>query len=139
MKISQAVILAGGKGERMRPLTLTIPKPMIKIHGKPFLEYTIRHLKKNGIKEIIILTGYLHEQIENYFKDGKKFGIKIKYSYSPVEADTGTRVRNARHIFKKYILLLYGDNYWPLDLTKLLKFYWEKKTKASTFPSFCGK
>ncbi|MDP3987517.1 MAG: HAD-IIIA family hydrolase [Candidatus Levybacteria bacterium] len=132
MKISQAVILAGGKGERMRPLTLTIPKPMIKIHGKPFLEYTIRLLKKNGIKEIIILTGYLHEQIEDYFKDGKKFGIKIKYSYSPVEADTGTRIKNARHLFDKYILLLYGDNYWPLDLSKLIKFYQEKKTKAST-------
>lgn len=121
--IRQAVILAGGKGIRLRPLTLKTPKPMIKIHGKPFLEYIIELLKKNGIKEIIILTGYLHKKIEDYFKDGQKFGLKIKYSFSPVGDETGTRIRKAKRLIDDTFLLLYSDNYWPLDLEKLTDFY----------------
>lgn len=130
--IKQAVILAGGLGTRMKPLTNTIPKPMIAIYGKPFLAYLIELLKKNGIEEVIILIGYLHQQIEEYFGDGKKFGLKITYSYDPVEADTGTRVRNASRLFAKHFLLLYGDNYWPLNLSTLTRFYENKKKKATT-------
>lgn len=125
--INQAVILAGGLGMRMRPLTLVTPKPMIKIHGKPFLEYIIELLKKNGIENIVILTGYLHEQIEEYFKNGESFGVKIKYSYSPVDTDTGSRMVNALNLLDKKFLLLYGDNYWPLQLDKLYSFYKSKK------------
>ena len=128
--IRQAVILAGGLGMRMRPLTLTTPKPMIPILGKPFLEYIIDNLKKNGIKEIIILTGYLHEKIENYFKDGKKLGIKIKYSYSPVEDETGTRLRKAKELIDDTFLFLYGDNYWPLQLDQLCAFYKKMNTEG---------
>lgn len=127
-KIRQAVILAGGKGIRLRPLTLTLPKPMIKIHQKPFLEYLVERLKKNGIEEIIILIGYLGNRIKQHFGDGSKFGLKIKYSYSPVEADTGMRLKKAQDLIRKEFLLLYGDNYWPLDLKKLTEFYREKGT-----------
>ncbi len=129
--IKQAVIFAGGQGIRLRPYTLTTPKPMIPFYGKPFLEYTIQELKSNGIEEIILLVGYLHEKIEEYFKDGSKFGVSIIYSYSPLEADTGTRLRNARHLFKRHILLLYGDNYWPLELKQLRKFYKKMNLPAS--------
>lgn len=130
--IRQAVILAGGLGTRMRPQTFTTPKPMIPIQGKPFLAYLMELLKKNGIEEVIILVGYLHKQIEEYFGDGEKFGLKITYSYDPAEADTGTRVRNASRLFAKHFLLLYGDNYWALNLSILSKFYKDKKKKAST-------
>lgn len=129
--IKQAVILAGGLGTRMRPLTSTMPKPMIPIHGKPFLSYIIELLKKNDIIEIIILVGYLHEKIEQHFGNGERFGIKISYSYSPVDADTGTRLKNALPLFDQKILLLYGDNYWPLKLTELTDFYKKMHTKAS--------
>lgn len=128
--IKQAVILAGGEGIRLRPLTLTTPKPMIKILNKPFLEYIIELLKKNDIKEVLILVGYLHEQIENYFKDGKKLGLKIKYFYSPVEDDTGTRLRKAKHLIDNIFLLLYADNYWPLKLPELSSFYKKMKTQG---------
>ncbi len=128
--ITQAVILAGGKGTRLRPLTATTPKPMITIYGKPFLAYIIELLKANGITEVVLLVGYLHEQIEDYFGDGKKFGIKIMYSQSPVEADTGTRLRAARPLLKQTLLLLYGDNYWPLQLGVLAQFYKNMNTKA---------
>lgn len=132
ISIKQAVILAGGLGTRMRPLTNNTPKVMIPIHDKPFLAYLIELLKKNGIEEVIILVGYLHEQIEKYFGTGEKYGLKITYSYDAVEADTGTRLRNASRLFAKHFLLLYGDNYWPLNLSELTKFYSEKKKKAST-------
>ncbi|MDO8659013.1 MAG: HAD-IIIA family hydrolase [Candidatus Parcubacteria bacterium] len=128
--ITQAVILAGGQGIRMRPLTQTLPKPMIPIHDKPFLEYIIKLLKRNGIEEVIILTGYLHEKIEDYFKDGQKFGLKIKYSFSPVEVETGTRLRKAKELIQDTFLLLYSDNYWPLQLDKLFSFYKKMNTQG---------
>lgn len=129
--IKQAVILAGGLGIRLRPLTFTTPKPMILIHTKPLLAYIIELLRKNGITHILLLVGYLHEQIEEYFKDGKEFGISIGYSYSPIEADTGTRIKNAIPLLDQNFLLLYGDNYWPLNLANLVEFYKRMKTKAS--------
>lgn len=128
--IEQAVILAGGQGIRLRPLTVTTPKPMILIHGKSFLAYIIELLKANGITQVVLLVGYLHEQIEDYFGDGKRFGITIKYSHSPVEADTGTRLRVARPLLKQTFLLLYGDNYWPLKIDRLTDYYKKLGTKA---------
>ena len=128
--IKQAVILAGGQGTRLRPLTLTTPKPLIKIHGKPFVEYIIEELKKNGITEIILVTGYLHEKIEKYFGDGEKFGIKITYSSSPITDNTGTRLKKARHLFDETFLLLYSDNYCPLNLKTLISFYNKLKKDA---------
>lgn len=129
--IKQAVILAGGVGARLRPLTLTKPKPMVPILDKPFLTYLISLLKKNGITEIILLVGYLHGKIEEYFKNGEEFGISIKYSFAPVNAETGTRLKNARKFLDKKFLLLYADNYWPLNLSDLVLFYSDMKTKAS--------
>ena len=117
--IKQAVILAGGLGTRLRPITDKIPKPMIQFHGKPFLEYLIELLKEQGIEEIILLLGYLSEKVVEYFGDGDKFGIKILYSISPVEDDTGLRIFKAKDIIKDEFLLLYCDNYWPLNLQKM--------------------
>lgn len=129
--IKQAVILAGGLGTRLRPLTLNLPKPMIPICGKPFLVYLLDLLKKNGISEVILLVGYLHEKIEEYFGNGSGYGLSIKYSYSPVEAETGTRIRNARTYLDNKFLLLYGDNYWPFKLDMLIDFYEKTKVLAS--------
>lgn len=128
--ISQAVILVGGLGMRLRPLTLTTPKPMIPFWRKPLLEHLIELLKANGIQEVILLVGYLHEQIEEYFGNGEKFGISIMYSYSPVEADTGMRIRNAYPLMDQTFLLLYGDNYWPLRLSELIECYESMGRKA---------
>ena len=119
-QVRQAVILAGGEGKRLRPLTLTTPKPLLPIHGKPFAEYLIELLKKNGIQEIIFLTGYLAEKFPQTLGDGSRSDLSIKYSQSPAEDDTGTRLRKAKNLFDERFLLLYGDNYWPLDLVKLL-------------------
>ena len=80
VSIKQAVILAGGIGTRLRPLTDNLPKPMVPINRKPFLEYLLELLKENGIKEVVLLLGYLPDKIREYFGNGSDFGIKIKYS-----------------------------------------------------------
>ena len=81
--IKQAVIFCGGLGKRLNKITKKIPKPMVIVQNKPFLEHLIIQLKKNGIKEIILLIGYKGEIIKNYFLNGKKFKIKIKYFFLP--------------------------------------------------------
>lgn len=129
MEVTQAVILAGGRGRRLLPFTSKNPKPMIPVNNKPFLWFLIKMLKENGIEEIIILTGYLGESIEKYFGNGSNLGIKIKYSYTPFlvkdgdENMSGSRLKNAQGLLDSYFLLLYCDNYWPLQLFKLVEYY----------------
>jgi histidinol-phosphate phosphatase family protein len=127
MYIKQAVILCGGMGERLRPITEIIPKPMVDINDKPFLEVLINQLKEQGINEFILCTGYKKEIIEDYFKDGSKFGVKIKYSRGETEWEQAKRLWEARDLIDDFFLLLYADNYVPsFDLKKSMDFYLEK-------------
>jgi D-glycero-D-manno-heptose 1,7-bisphosphate phosphatase len=134
--IKQAVILAGGAGTRLRPFTLSNPKPMYPINEKPFLEHLIKLLKENGVREIVVLTGYLGDKISNYFGDGSKFGIKIIYSHTPylnaqgVENLNGLRLKNAIGLLENHFLLMYCDNYWPVNLKKIVAAYNQNKTLA---------
>ena len=124
--IKQAVILCGGLGKRLMPLTKKLPKPMVKINSKPFLEYIINLLKDNGITEILILGGYKYEKITRYFKDGSKFGVNIKYSIGPIELDTGERVYNAKKELKPYFFLLYSDNLLSVNFNKIYENFSKK-------------
>ncbi len=119
--ITQAVILAGGLGTRMRPLTLETPKPMILVAGKPFLERLIGLLKDQGITKIVIATGYLAEKIEDHFGDGSRFGVEIVYSRGDVDWETGKRITEALPLIEDEFLLCYGDNYVPFDLAEMEK------------------
>lgn len=130
--IRQAVILAGGEGIRLRPLTNQVPKPMVLVNNRPFLEYLIEMLKENRVSEVVLLLGYLPEKVTEYFGDGSNFGINIKYSIGKVSDKTGTRIRNAGDLLDDLFILMYGDNYWPLNLERLLGFYTRHKTLAST-------
>ncbi|MBI2278867.1 MAG: NTP transferase domain-containing protein [Candidatus Brennerbacteria bacterium] len=122
-RITQAVILAGGAGTRLKPLTDHTPKPMILMNGKPFLEYLIKQLKENGIEEVLLLLGYLPEKTIAHFGDGAKFGVRIKYSVTPVEDSIGTRIRKAADLMEDYFILLNCDNFWPLRIEELVKFH----------------
>ncbi|MCK4416320.1 MAG: NTP transferase domain-containing protein, partial [Thermoplasmatales archaeon] len=126
--IKQAVILAGGLGTRLRPITDKIPKPMIEFHNKPFLEYILEMLKNNGIEEVVLLLGYLPDPIVEYFGDGTKFGIKIKYSIGTIEDKTGTRIRNAEELLDDHFMLMYCDNYLPFNLQQYVDFHNKQKT-----------
>ena len=119
----QAAILCGGLGTRLRPLTDKTPKPMVPVNGKPFLEYLLVQLRENGIKEVILMTGYLGEQISQFFGDGASLGLRIKYSHGPAEWDTGRRLIEAKSLLNDYFLLLYSDNFVPFNLNKLARFH----------------
>lgn len=119
--IRQAVILAGGYGTRLKPFTDTNPKPMYPFEGKPFLEYLIEQVKSFGIKDIVLLLGYLPEKVMDYFGDGSKWGVDITYSVTPVEYETGLRLKNAAELIQDEFLLMYCDNYCPIDFTKLVE------------------
>ena len=128
--INQAVILAGGMGRRLLPLTKNLPKPMAPINNIPFLSYLIFTLKKQGIKKILILVGYKSKKIINFYKNKKD--ISIKFSFSNTKSDTGRRVLNANKLLDKEFVLLYGDNFWSPNLKKMYKKFKSKKAYVST-------
>ena len=115
----QAVILAGGRGSRLRPLTDTRPKPMVEVLGKPFLAYQIEQLRDQGFNKILLLLGYLPEVVQDYFGDGSRFGVKIEYSISAVEDETARRLKIADALIDPWFLLLYCDNYWPMQIKSM--------------------
>ena len=110
----QAVIVAGGRGTRLGPLTDHRPKPMIEFHGRPFLEYLVEMLREQGFHRVLMLLGYRAEMIEEHFGDGSAWDVSIDYSVSPAEDETGRRVWLARERLDPRFLFLYCDNYWPL-------------------------
>ena len=127
---AQAVILAGGRGERMRPLTDIRPKPMIEIRGKPFLEHQILLLREQGFRRILLLLGYLPEVVQDYFGDGSRWGIQIDYSVTAVENNTGRRLKLAEPKLEDCFLLLYCDNYWPLPMDRMWRRFVEAGAPA---------
>ncbi len=111
----QAVILAGGLGVRLRPLTLEIPKPMVPVAGKPYLEHQLRELARQGIRDVVLLTGWLGEQIESHFGDGSALGLRIRYSREPEPLGTGGALVRALPLLAEDFVLIYGDSYLPMD------------------------
>jgi NDP-sugar pyrophosphorylase family protein len=111
----QAVILAGGLGTRLWPLTATVPKPMTPAAGKPYLAWQLEELSRQSIRDILLLTGYLGEQIEDYFGDGDSLGLRIRYSREAQPMGTGGALRDARAGLDSTFLLIYGDSYLPIS------------------------
>ena len=127
---TQAVILAGGRGTRLHPLTDTRPKPMVEINGKPFLAYQIEQIRNQGFEKILLLLGYLPEVIQNYCGDGSRWGVKIEYSVSAADDETAQRIRLAESRLDPYFLLLYCDNYWPMQIEKMWSRFFANKAPA---------
>ncbi|RMF29715.1 MAG: nucleotidyltransferase family protein [Candidatus Nitrosothermus koennekii] len=107
----KAVILAGGFGKRLRPLTNEIPKPMIKVNDKPIIGWQIEWLKANGINDIVIAAGYKREHIIDYLKDGKELSINVEYVIEEEPLDTGGGLKNAKEALKeeRSFLVINGD------------------------------
>jgi len=125
-----AIILAGGLGSRLRPFTYSIPKPLIKVQGKPILEYVIENLHKHKINNIILAIDYKAHKIQDYFKNGKHFGINLEYCLRTGHLGTGGATRKCFDDFKlkNTFLVINGDNIANYDFTKMLKEH--KKNKA---------
>ncbi len=119
----QTVILCGGLGTRLRPMTNKIPKPLALLNGKPFIYYILKQLKSQGIKRVLLLTGYLGNLLKKKVGNGKKFGLDISYSSGPVNWDTGRRLWESKKLIDKEFLLLYSDNFSCFNLNKIKKFH----------------
>ena len=119
----QAVILAGGLGTRLRPITYKVPKVLVPVAGKPFIDWLISTLPPDVFDEILLLIGYLGEQVREYCGDGSRYGIPIKYSQEPQPLGTAGALRYAAEKLAETFVLINGDTYIELDYPDLLSFH----------------
>jgi histidinol-phosphate phosphatase family protein len=119
----RAVILAGGRGERLRPFTDELPKAMVPIASKPLLAYQIDNLCRCGITDILLVTGYRGEQIAAYFGDGSRFGVRLEYYVEQEPLGTAGALARLRSDLPEQILVLYGDLMLDLDLRRFVAFH----------------
>jgi len=130
-KVNQAVILAGGKGERLKPLTDRIPKPMAPISNRPFLDYLLYSIFDCGIQKVVILTGYKSQFISNCYKDFVRGSVSITCLDSGIKANTGKRIVDAYDLLDSSFLLVYGDTFCQFDLNERLYYHHSKKCPIS--------
>lgn len=130
--IRQVVILAGGLATRLYPLTKTIPKSLVRVAGRPFLDHQLRLLKAHGIEEVILCVGHQSEQIIDYAGRGGKFGLSLVYSREPKQADTGGALKLALPYLDKTFFVLYGDAYLLADYQAIAEYFAAKKKLGLT-------
>lgn len=121
------MVLVGGLGTRLRPLTYVVPKPMLPIAGKPLLEHTLHYLKEHAITDVVLCVAYLKRQIMDYFKDGTNLGVTIRYAESDVPLGTAGQLRTAADMIQGTFLAMNGDIVTSLNLTKLIEFHAKNK------------
>jgi mannose-1-phosphate guanylyltransferase len=140
----KAMILAAGKGTRVRPLTYDLPKPMIPILGKPVMAYIVEHLAKCGVKDIMVNVSYLHEKIESYFGEGSRFGVRIGYSFEGYVDENGEvvpealgsaggmkKIQEFGRFFDDTTIVLCGDALIDLDIEAAVAEHKRKGAMAS--------
>jgi mannose-1-phosphate guanylyltransferase/phosphomannomutase len=119
----KAVIMAGGKGSRLRPLTCNKPKPMVPVLNKPVMEYAVELLKKHGITDIAVTLQYLPEVIKDYFGDGSRYGVNMQYFEETIPLGTAGSVKNAEDFLNETFLVISGDGITDYNLTQALDFH----------------
>lgn len=124
-KIKKALILAGGKGLKMRPFTYEMPKTMIPVNGRPVLEYIIENLRRYDIRDLIISVGHQGSKIKQHFGDGSKFGVKITYTdQGKAEIGTAAPILQARKMVgSNPFIVYYGDVLATVDLDDMIDFH----------------
>lgn len=124
------VIIAGGLATRLKSVAENTPKSMVPVLGKPFLEYQLEFLRKGGIGDIVLCTGYLGEQIESHFGDGGRFGVNIMYSREDKLLGTAGALKNAEALLGDIFFTLYGDSYLFLDFASAMS-HFESNSKLA--------
>lgn len=109
-RITQAIILAAGEGQRLKPFTKLIPKVMIPIADKPIIQYAVEALAQNGIRRIVMIVGYRKEYVQDYFGSGKDFGVEIEYVIQRQQLGTAHALKQAKDLADERFLLVSGDN-----------------------------
>lgn len=128
----KGVIMAGGFGTRLRPLTCNIPKPMVPLANKPIMEHIVSLLKKHGIKDLVVILYYQPETIMDYFGNGEKFGVHITYVTATQDFGTAGSVKNAaKHLTNEPFLIISGDVLTDFDLSDIIKFHKGKKAQVT--------
>ncbi len=127
----KAIILVGGEGTRLQPLTKTTAKPMVPVLNKPFLEHVIRHLKNHDINEVVLTLCYKPHQIEEYFGNGSKFNTRLSYIIEDFPLGTAGAVKNAQQHITESFFVLNGDIFTDFDLSDMLNFHRQKKAKVT--------
>ena len=127
----KAVILVGGEGTRLRPLTCNITKAMVPILNKPFLEHLLGYLKGHGITDIILAMSYLPDHIKDYFGDGARLGVSLSYLIEEEALGTAGAVKNAERYLDESFLMLNGDVFTDMDITSVIDFHRERKAAAT--------
>ena len=130
-KSNKVVIMAGGRGMRLRPLTKNIPKPMLKVGNKPILQTIIEKFKKSGYKNFVICVNYKSKIIKDFFSDGTKFGVKIEYVDEKRRMGTAGALSLFKLKPKKPFFVINGDLLTNLDFEKLIDFHYEHNSKAT--------
>src|SRR3954451_6384141 len=127
----KAVIMAGGEGSRLRPLTSNQPKPMMPLANLPMMEHIVSLLRRHGFDEIVVTLAFLPNAIRNYFGDGSEFGVRMVYATEESPLGTAGSVRNAMEHLTERFLVISGDVLTDIDLTALVKFHEEKGAMAT--------
>lgn len=127
----KAVIMAGGEGSRLRPLTCNRPKPMVPIANKPVMEHIIELLKKYGIRDIAVTLQYMPEKIKDYFSDGSEYGVNLKYYTEDVPLGTAGSVKNAEEFLDETFIVISGDALTDINLDEVLNFHKENSSVAT--------
>lgn len=132
--VKYAIILAGGKGERLRPYTNDRPKPMVEVGGKPILYYQLTQLKRAGIKEVIFACSYFHQALQKHVDSGKKYGVTALFSVEETPLGRGGGIKKAMKMLPKDwqdVVVLNGDNLWKLDLGGMMEKHQARKAIAT--------
>ena len=116
----QALILAGGEGTRLRPLTSTIPKPVVPLVGRPFISYMLRWLREHGVEDVILGCGFMAEQVRDVLGDGSSLGVRLRYLEEPRPLGTGGALKFAEDLLEDRFYMLNGDVLTDIDLTEQL-------------------
>lgn len=124
----KAVILAGGLGTRLQPYTTFLPKPMLPLGEKPILEHLVDWNKKNGVKSIVLCVSYLRRTIEDYFENGKRFGVEIEYAASNKPLATAGQLKTAEEFLDETFVCMYGDSIFDFSLRNMIKDHLRKKS-----------
>jgi MurNAc alpha-1-phosphate uridylyltransferase len=119
----QVAILAGGLATRLGPLTQNVPKSLLMVKNKPFLQYQLERLREHGIADVVLCTGHLGHQIQDHFGDGSRFGVNLVYSHEEKPLGTAGALRLAKDKLQDPFFTIYGDSYLSLDFADILKYF----------------
>src|SRR5688572_24734693 len=127
----QAVIMAGGEGSRLRPLTSNVPKPMLPVANRPLMEHIIELLRKHGINDVVATVQFLASLIRNYFGDGSDLGVSLSYATEEVPLGTAGSVLGARDLLSGSFMVISGDALTDIDLDEVIRSHRERGAAAT--------